>query len=956
MHPNFKQNILAQAVAVACLSMVNSGAYADTDACPPPVGGVVDVLSGPVATCELNGAVLNVNSWGGTVRVTNVNNSASIPANNTITLFAAEGGTASIGNISNSAVMAGIQLNSSQDGETSIGTVTNTGTINGQPILGVGIGINGSGIFVAAQDSSRASITTVDNSGTISGTYGVLVSANNINYGFLPSSVVDASASIGTLTNSGSIIGNENGIEINRGQIGTITNDRASLPSAATIHGTWNGINLNNTATLQSVVNYDDIIGAIGSGVNVSGNSSIGSIDNRGKISGGVAGITVEGDSKITTISNSGKISGGIRASNNSSIGAIDNHGEISGGGVSTMRVPSTEDVAIDLEYAALPSTINNFGKITGDVKLGGNPIYYGFGISPFTTPLSGSMLNLENASVVTGKVTGGPSSIVNVNGAFATENTFDVGQFNISRGGNLAMNHDITVQTQPGLRNDGKLYVAAGKSVTIHGSYVQGSDGIFATGVSGTSGATQYGKLEVTGTADLSASNKIGVLVTSEDTIRSGVLPGVLKAGTLVTGPLENSVIENSALWNFTALQNGNSIDLKAELAAIPEPTPTPTPQPQPRVGTAPMIQNTGIGMPAIGAARVIDQFLVAGNATGDMQTVLNNLGALGTQQEVAQAVSQLVPVMTGALAQSTLGAMHGTNRVVQARMESARGLSSGDEVKTNHGWIKPFGSWANQDDHEGVSGYRSDTYGFVLGADKELARNTRLGAAFSYSNTRVKGNADASAKVDTYQAIVYGSHSLDERTEVNFQADVGMNSNDTSRRIRFADLNRSASANYNSWNTHLGVGMGRLYDIGAKATFTPSLRADYLYIRDKGYTESGADALDLKVNGKSTDELVFGVDGKFNYALTDAVDLTANLGVGYDALSGRSSITTAFVGGGAAFITEGTDPSPWLGRGGLGLSTRYANGMEVAVRYDVETRKHFINQTASLKLRMPF
>ncbi|MGB6105909.1 MAG: autotransporter outer membrane beta-barrel domain-containing protein [Pusillimonas sp.] len=72
-----------------------------------------------------------------------------------------------------------------------------------------------------------------------------------------------------------------------------------------------------------------------------------------------------------------------------------------------------------------------------------------------------------------------------------------------------------------------------------------------------------------------------------------------------------------------------------------------------------------------------------------------------------------------------------------------------------------------------------------------------TRLGAAFAYSNSRINGNTNMSAKVDAYQAIFYGSYSLDPRTEVNFQAAVGMNDNSTSRHIRFAAQSRKDFTN---------------------------------------------------------------------------------------------------------------------------------------------------------------
>jgi outer membrane autotransporter protein len=722
-----------------------------------------------------------------------------------------------------------------------------------------------------------------------------------------------SSASIGTLVNSGTLKSGPSAISVSSGVDGTAKIQTIENLEGATINSTSsNGIDIRDPGDKME--------------------SSVGTIDNAGTISGAGSAIYVNGKTaKVSSIQNTGTISGatGITVIGGS-IDTIDN--------LATGLIEGTDGTAIDLSRSSLATIINNAGKINGAVKLA-------------TADLLGSILNLQgNDSVVSGEVTGGAGSVVNVLGDFRTSASFAVGQFNIGSEAKLEMSHDITVKNS--LKNDGTLYVPAGKAVVITGDYVQGAHGVFQTGVKGTSGATQYGQLQVTGNADLSANNKMAVLVTSADTIKNGQLSNVLQAdGTLNIGTVDLSVEDTSALWKFTAIKDGNSIHLKAELVDGP-----PGPGPKPGGGAAAMIESTGIGTSALGAAHVIDQFLVDGNATGDMQVVLNNLGALSTDREVALAVSQMIPAMTGEMAQISLGAMQGTNRVVQARMEGARGLSSGDAPATGHGWIKPFGSWADQGDRDGVAGYRSDTYGFVVGADKDVGRDTRMGAAFSYANTKVNGNAHTSAKVDTYQVIFYGSHSLDARTDVNFQADVGMNQNSTSRRIRFGDLNRNASADYDSWNTHLGLGIGRQFDVAPKTVFTPSVRADYLYVRDQSYTERGADALSLQVDSKSTDALIAGLDGKIDYAISDAMALSANVGVGYDALASRSSITSTFVGGGAAFVTRGSDPAPWLVRGGLGVSTTYANGMELALRYDVEGRKSFTNQTASLKLRMPF
>jgi len=77
--------------------------------------------------------------------------------------------------------------------------------------------------------------------------------------------------------------------------------------------------------------------------------------------------------------------------------------------------------------------------------------------------------------------------------------------------------------------------------------------------------------------------------------------------------------------------------------------------------------------------------------------------------------------------------------NRVVQARQGVNRGLSSGDDFVDNRNvWIKPLGSWADQENRDGAFGYDAQTYGVVLGADGELSQISQIGAAFAYTQAR--------------------------------------------------------------------------------------------------------------------------------------------------------------------------------------------------------------------------
>jgi autotransporter family porin len=583
---------------------------------------------------------------------------------------------------------------------------------------------------------------------------------------------------------------------------------------------------------------------------------------------------------------------------------------------------------AISVSGTNAGNTITNTGTINGAVALGK------------------ATLNLNgNAGTLNGAVSG-KGSRVNVNGLFTSGGSFDVDTFAIADGGVFTMGH--AVSTTSGLTNAGKLAIAAGTTASVTGNYTQATTGILETGLSS---AINYGKLAVSGTADFSASGKINVNVVGAPSLAAGnALSGVITAATLTPNAAGFTVTDNSSLFNFVASTSTVGPNQSVALTVVAAPASSNVVS---SVGNA----NNPAGQ---GAAQVFDNLIAQGNtAPAAMGATITALGTLPTGQAVSNAVSQTLPLMTGGMTGLNASGLHTGNGVIQARLD-ANGQSSGDGFVTDRQfWVKPVGSWATQDDRNGVSGYKADTYGLLLGADQVLSSQLRAGAALSYMHSTVDSNSSSApqqAKVDGYRAIAYGSYSLDPRTELSFQADLGSSANKGQRTINFGGLSSVASSDYNSWSAHLGAGLGRTYDLSAKTRFTPSIRADYTQMRDAAYTETGAGALNLAVVKNTTKELILAVDGKWAYALSNNKTLTANLGAGYDTLAKQSAITAAFVGGGGQFTTRGINPSPWLVRAGLGMKLNTSQAVEISARYDVEIRNSFSNQTASIKVRMPF
>jgi len=359
----------------------------------------------------------------------------------------------------------------------------------------------------------------------------------------------------------------------------------------------------------------------------------------------------------------------------------------------------------------------------------------------------------------------------------------------------------------------------------------------------------------------------------------------------------------------------------------------------------------------PAFSGARVIDE-------TPELLQLFTAANLSSTQQ-VSEAASQTLPLLTGGGFMAARSALYGINGAVKARQRvvlgrsTGTGLNSGDALlQDKYFWIKPFGTRTEQDDRNGVSGYDADTGGLVLGLDGSFGQQTRVGVAFAYANTRVDGNSNTSPHkldVDSYQLIGYGSHNLGNDTDVTFQIDFGQNRNEGERTIQFNST--KADADYDSYTAHLGLGLSRSYDLNSANRATAGLKTDYTWIRDESYRETGAGLLNLDVDSNTTEALVVGVEGQLSHSVSQSTELGVNLGLGYDVLNEQASITSSYAGAPSAqFTTDGIDPNPWIATGGFGLTHVLEAGAELSASYDAEYRSDYLSQSVSLKLRWAF
>jgi outer membrane autotransporter protein len=355
------------------------------------------------------------------------------------------------------------------------------------------------------------------------------------------------------------------------------------------------------------------------------------------------------------------------------------------------------------------------------------------------------------------------------------------------------------------------------------------------------------------------------------------------------------------------------------------------------------------------LGAAVVLDRMASTPlGLTGAMAPTFALLDSLDARA-LSTAISQTLPVLSGAASQATFATQRGLQQAVASRLDDFHWLNSAVAAERN-AWLKPLGGTASQNGFEGAQGYRASGGGLVAGIDGAVAPRATLGGLFAYSHQAITGSDDSvpgRMGIDSYQLGLYGAYAIRPDIEVNFQFDGGVNENNESRSLSF--IGSTAQASYRSYTSHAGIAVKKLIPIEPGIMLLPSLRLDYGQVRADAYSESGAGGLNLNVDSQLYRELTVttGLKGAFQVARQAFV--TADAGVGYNALNDRLQISAAFLGGGGSFVTSGLGLSPWVYSAGLGLVVRQDDRLDLSARYGLQaTPSGFLQQAGSIVLKL--
>jgi outer membrane autotransporter protein len=191
--------------------------------------------------------------------------------------------------------------------------------------------------------------------------------------------------------------------------------------------------------------------------------------------------------------------------------------------------------------------------------------------------------------------------------------------------------------------------------------------------------------------------------------------------------------------------------------------------------------------------------------------------------------------------------------NRMASLRADKAPVGIAGAEVEGRDGqWIKLVGNNSKQNAKADYDGYSANTSGLVWGADTRIDKDALLGLGLSATNTRVSQSGFRSGdsnSITSYEIAGYGAYQFTEEFYGEGSLSYARHNITGSRTTA---LDRVAKADYSANQLTGRLGIGYRFVLDDKQTLTPMLNLESSSLSSGAYTETGADALNLKLNSQ--------------------------------------------------------------------------------------------------------
>ena len=861
----------------------------------------------------------------------------------------------------------------------------------------------------------------MDNTGSVEN-YGHILNLTNTETGTITGyRGINNLGTIDSLTNAGVITAannnfmpmpGQNGAIYNRGLIGTLHNTGTLQTGTLNYFGSAGVI---NWGTINTLIN-DDLISGSADAITNYGN--IGTIENNGRIAAinnGIFANSSDGN-VISEIVNNGEITGGYYGiylssySNLNPATQIINNGILNGGNSALYIYTDTN--------ASAEVTLTNSGLVKGDI--------YSQSTTPLTinggTTTTGTLTGQNG----TGTITSQRSDVIFGTGSLVLNDNVNAATVQ-NRGASLQVNSDITITgdyhqkaaaalisgisdlaSQNGivtadtgygrLNVSGNATIDAGSSVNLlrTGATYQFAEGQRYVVITAAGAGTDYHADQlnyeavgyrgaVSGSVYEDGANKALVLtVGAEPVVVPPVVTPPVVTPPVVTPPVVTPPVVTPPVVTPPVVTPPVVTPPVVTPPVVTPPVVTPPvvtpPVVTPPVVTPPVVTPPTQPTPKPGLATIPSATAALGGlasytgiSSPQLLDLYNASLAIQGKDEANRAGEKLSPGQNLNTSSAAAVATSTAQAVVGAHIDAVRnphtsgtsGVATGDDYASNWiVWGQPFGGYARQDSSADISGYTAKFGGLILGADRSLGDDWRLGAAVNYSNTSVHGKGNLSGNTstaDNYGIIGYAGYTGDP-WYLNLSAGVNRQNYSSVRRADFTGFSGAAQGKFNGQSVTLQTEFGYPVKLPADVVVTPLASLTYGYQHVDDYKETGGNGMALDVGSTHSQSVVSDIGARIEKTFATGLgNLTPFAQVSwihqYDNRQVSSHATyAADAVGETSFITKGAAPVEDMAGVAIGSTLYDANELSLDARYDLQAGERYQAHTFSLRLRKMF
>ena len=702
---------------------------------------------------------------------------------------------------------------------------------------------------------------------------------------------------------------------------------------------------IENTSNSLTVINNGRIISDV---VGLNNNGAIVSLTNNagGTISGTNAGI--KNNSSITLLNNNNIISGDIGINNAGYIGTLANTGTIAG---TTTGIQNTGNI----------TSLSNSGSVSGSAFAIFNIASGSLGPVTNSGLIAGTIANLSSKAMT---INGGSGETFGIlTGASGGSGSADIGAIKNTdaslyfASGNLLLNDNIDVGNNT-VNNTGST-LQVNNSLSINGNYAQSASATLLLGVGdsavsdGVIADTGYGRLIVSGAATIESGSTVSLKSLNTYSFAAGQRYLVVSADK--NGTNYNASSLNYLTAGFTGVTSGKVVDTgnTSNLVVTLSPKPRHYATTDNAISSLQGLQQyTGIApglLDLYNASLAIDSSQ-EGNKVGEQLSTVQNSSA---SHVASQATFDAVNIVGQRVDAVRLAQSHGMS-----------GVAAGDDPADWSAWGQAFDGHARQGMVDGVSGYKANYAGLVLGVDRSVGESWRTGGALTYINTSVHGRDNLygnKTSVDSYGLIGYASYS-GEPWYVNLSASVTQQRYDTSRNVEMTGYADRARGKFNGQQYVTKAEFGYPLAVAQTTTLTPLASLSYSYQTLDSYKESSGNGSALSVDGSHNNALRSGLgarlDKSFQTGFGDVVPYVQAIWT-HQYNPQRNSTNASYIAataGETSFTTFGASPAEDTADLSLGATIAQSDTLSLNARYNVQLGEQYQAQTIALQVRKLF